>query len=411
MNFGDLFIILIGLIFLGFNYAKRNPNSEVVTKFKNFLKENLGDLKNTKDSFKSKIRPVSTSNDNSYFESSNHSSNSNSSSSSSGKSCMNLDHKALNILFLLIGVVFCFYLGSGFYIIQPEQQGIETRFGRYSVTTDSGLHYHLPSPFEKVYKLNVTSVNTEEIGYRLGSSDTEDSRVLNESTMITKDENIVDVSFDVQWKISEANSFIFNIKNRDVRETIRNVAESVMREIIGQNSMFFILGEGRAVVAEKAMKMMQQILNEYKIGVQVLAIPIKKIDPPKEVISAFRDVQSARADKEKDINLGQSYRNDIVPRAKGQAAQIINEAESYSYETINRANGDVARMISIYPMYKANPDLVKIRLYTDLMREVLEDKKIIVTDSAKSSSQLNLINPADLFKNSLANQSMKKNEE
>jgi len=387
MSFADIIPVLAMVGFLGFNYFKRNPDQ--LLKVKSYFNNKINSTKN-----------YNVKSTNSSYANNNDSNNSNSQrQKESLLAGFNFDsHKISNIVVLIIAGILSLYLVSGVYIIQPEQQGIETRFGKYSTTTDSGLHYHLPYPIEKVYKLNVTSVNTDEIGYRTGH-DNDETKVASESIMITKDENIVDVNFDVQWRINEANSYLFNIKNQDIRQTIRNVSESVMREIIGQNTMFFVLGEGRAIVAEQAMKMMQDILNQYKIGVQILSVPIKKIDPPKEVISAFRDVQSARADKEKEVNIAYSYRNDIIPRAKGKAAQIINEAESYYYQTVNTANGEVAKMMALYPMYKTDSELTKIRLYTDLMNDILKDKKIIVNDGNKNSSQINLINPSDLFKN------------
>jgi membrane protease subunit HflK len=387
MSFADMIPVIAMVGFLGFNYFKRNPQN--LAKVKSYFNNKI----NTSKTYNVKST-------NSSYANNNDSNNSNSQrQKESLLGGFNFDsHKISNIAVLIIAGILSLYLVSGAYIIQPEQQGIETRFGKYSTTTDSGLHYHLPYPIEKVYKLNVTSVNTDEIGYRTGH-DNDETKVASESIMITKDENIVDVNFDVQWRINEANSYLFNIKNQDIRQTIRNVSESVMREIIGQNTMFFVLGEGRAIVAEQAMKMMQDILNQYKIGVQILSVPIKKIDPPKEVISAFRDVQSARADKEKEVNIAYSYRNDIIPRAKGKAAQIINEAESYYYQTVNTANGEVAKMMALYPMYKTDSELTKIRLYTDLMNDILKNKKIIVNDGNKNSSQINLINPSDFFKN------------
>lgn len=390
MAFFDFIIIVGTLGFLAFQHFTRNPQN--LQKVKDYFNK----LNKTNNKSANYNHSNNFSDDNNFHKTG-HSSNNKNERKESLLGGMN-PKKLSNILVIIIAGALSLYLISGVYIVQPEEQGIETRFGKYSTTSDSGLHYHLPYPFEKVYKLNVTSVNTEEIGYRTSNNNENDTRMSSESIMITRDENIVDVNFDVQWRINEANSFIFNIKNKDIRETIRNISESVMREIIGQNKMFFVLGEGRATVAEQAMKMMQDILNQYKIGVQILAVPIKKIDPPKEVISAFRDVQSARADKEKEVNLAQSYRNNIIPIAKGQAAQIVNEAEAYYYQTINAATGEVAKMMALYPMYKADSELTKIRLYTDLMNDILQNKKIIVNEGSKNGNQINLINPSDMFK-------------
>jgi membrane protease subunit HflK len=301
------------------------------------------------------------------------------------------------------------WLLSGFYIVQADQEGVVMRLGKYHTTTTPGLSYHLPYPIENVYKVKVTAINTEEIGYRSVTSQ-DDSSIYTESTMITKDENIVDVNFDVQWRIGNASEYLFNMRNNDISSTVRNISESVMREIIGNSNMFFVLGEGRAIIAEESRKMMQNIIDSYKIGIQILSIPIKKIDPPKQVIAAFRDVQSARADREREINMAQAYRNDVIPRAKGEAAQIVNQAESYYYQTVNSAKGEVTKMLSLYPMYVENKELTKIRLYNDLMENVFSNgKKVIVSGNGKNTSQnLNIMNIGDLMKNFTSQDESKK---
>ena len=304
------------------------------------------------------------------------------------------------ILSSIVFVAFI-WLISGFYIVQADQEGVVMRLGKYHATTTPGLSYHLPYPIENVYKVKVTAINTEEIGYRSVASQ-DDSTIYTESTMVTKDENIVDVNFDVQWRISDAGDYLFNMREMDISLTVRNVAESVMREIVGNNNMFFVLGEGRAIVADECRKIMQEILDSYKLGIQILSIPIKKIDPPKQVIASFRDVQSARADREREINMAQAYRNDVIPRAKGDAAQIVNQAESYYYQTVNTAKGEVAKMMSLYPMYTENKELTKIRLYNDLMEDVFGNTKkvIIASGGSKGGSQnLNIMNMGDLMKN------------
>lgn len=312
------------------------------------------------------------------------------------------------ILSLMIFIAFIWII-SGFYIVQADQEGVEMRFGKYSATTTPGLHYHFPYPIENVSKVKVTAINTEEIGYR-SITNQDDSGVYTESTMVTKDENIIDINFDVQWKISDASDYLFNIRGLDISSTVRNVSESVMREIIGNNNMFFVLGEGRAIIAEECKKVVQQILDSYKIGIQILSVPIKKIDPPKQVIASFRDVQSARADKEREINMAQAYKNDVIPRAKGEAAKIINQAESYYYQTVNAAKGEVAKMMALYPMYTDNKELTKIRLYTELMQDVFgnTNKVILGNGNSKNGSQnLNILNMGDVMKN-FESQSIKK---
>ena len=315
--------------------------------------------------------------------------------------------KALSFLLLGIGAIAAIWFSSGFYIVQPDEEGVQVMLGKYSTTSGPGLHYHLPYPFADVHKVKVTMVNTEEIGYRASTSGPNDdsSQVYIESTMITRDENMVDVNFDVQWRVNEANQYIFNIRNSDISNTIRYAAESVMRDIIGRNNMLYALGEGRAIIAEEAKAVLQKILDAYNVGISILSMPIKRIDPPKQVIAAFRDVQSARADLEREINMAQAYRNDVVPRAKGEAAKIINEAESYLHVTINKAQGETNKMMALYPLYQKNPELVKTRLYTEFMSDVFQDaNKIIIGSGASGSghsssgSNLNILNVADLLK-------------
>ena len=315
------------------------------------------------------------------------------------------------MLSLVIFIAFI-WLVSGCYIIQADQEGVVMRLGKYHATTTPGLSYHLPYPIENVYKVKVTAINTEEIGYRSMISQ-DDSAIYTESTMVTKDENIVDVNFDVQWRISDAGDYLFNMRSIDISSTVRNVAESVMREIVGENDMNFVLGEGRAIIAEESRKIMQEILDSYKVGIQILSIPIKKIDPPKQVIAAFRDVQSARADREREINMAQAYSNDVIPRARGDAAQIVNQAESYYYQTVNSAKGEVAKMMSLHPMYVENKELTKIRLYNDLMEDVFGNtKKVIIGGGGKNGSHnLNVINMGDLIKNFAVQDEVKKNND
>jgi membrane protease subunit HflK len=311
-------------------------------------------------------------------------------------------------IFIFLFLSICIWSISGFYIVQPDEEGVETFLGRYSKTTSPGLHFRIPYPVTKVYKIKVTRINTEEIGYRSSSSiSNDDPLVLIESTMVTKDENIIDVNFDVQWRIQDAAKFVFNIKAIDISSTIRFASESIMRDLIGINNMSFALGEGRAILAEQARVALQKILDEYQVGISILSIPIKKIDPPKEVISSFRDVQSARSDKEREINMALAYKNDILPRARGEAAKIVNESEAYYYTIVNKANGEVAKMNSLYPYYRQNKELVKTKLYTDLMSDVFYNiNKIIIPGNLDSkninsgqNNQVNFLNMSEIFKN------------
>ena len=395
MSLIDLVIMFATIGFIAFQQIKRNKANNPNVNYYNSANKNYG------ASFDEKIKKFLNN-----FSSNNKNTNNNESNPNFS------NHFSKIILSSVIFIAFI-WLISGFYIVQADQEGVVMRLGKYHATTTPGLSNHLPYPIENVYKVKVTAINTEEIGYRSVTSQ-DDSAIYAESTMVTKDENIVDVNFDVQWRIGDAGDYLFNMRNSDISSTVRNVAESVMREIVGNNDMFFVLGEGRAIIAEESRKMMQNILDNYKIGIQVLSIPIKKIDPPKQVIAAFRDVQSARADREREINMAQAYRNDVIPRAKGAAAQIVNQAESYYYQTVNSAKGEVTKMMSLYPMYPENKELTKVRLYNDLMEDVFSNtKKVIIgNSSSKGNSQnMNIMNVGDLMRNFAIHDETKKNNE
>jgi membrane protease subunit HflK len=389
--------LLIILIIAGF-FVWKNLGS--IKKNKNNSSWNHGEKKENffaNDDFKRKM--------NNFFNFSSRDSNSNENINSQDNKIVGLKLNQLKPERLFFGIlfiaIFAWFL-SGFYIIQPDEEGVETFLGKYSKTSPSGLHYRIPSPITKIYKVKVTRINTEEIGYRASSSGFDESLVLIESSMITKDENLIDVNFDVQWRIIDAAKFIFNIKFIDISSTIRFASESVMRDLIGRNNMSFALGEGRALLAEQARMALQKLLDEYDLGISILSIPIKKIDPPKQVIDSFRDVQSARADKEREINMALAYKNDVIPRARGEAAKIINEAEAYYYSVLNNAKGETAKMMSLYPLYKQNKEFVKVKLYTELLEDVFSGmNKVILPPSVggSGSNQLNFLNLGEIFKN------------
>lgn len=286
--------------------------------------------------------------------------------------------KKSHILLLLV-VSLLFYASSGFYVVNPEEQAVELLFGRYSNIRDSGLRYWFPRPFGQVLKVRVEAVSKEEIG---GVSLKGSHGVNNDGIMLTGDENIVNINFDVQWKVSDAYDYLFSV--RDVRPgaTVKNAAESAMREIIGKSTLAFAIeGEGRAAIAYETKKLLQGILDQYKIGIEVLSIQLKKVDPPEKVISSFRDVQSARADKERAINEASAYRNEVLPKAKGEAIRIKLDAEAYKSEVINRAQGDAAKFLAIQKEYADQPSAVRGRMYIETMESILSNmEKVIVTD-------------------------------
>ena len=300
-------------------------------------------------------------------------------------------------LSLLLLIVIGFWLITGVYRVNPQQQGIVMRFGEFVRTTQPGLHYHLPSPIESVLTPDVTRDNRIEIGYRsFGGAATSRRDVPDESKMITGDENNIDIDFIVFWKIADAGAYLFNIQ--DPPETVKVAAQSVMRDIIGQTKIQTALTGGRQDIQLKAKIMLQDLLNEYQAGVEIRDVQLLSVDPPAEVIDAFNDVQRARQDRDTLINEAEAFRNDIVPRARGEAAQLISEAEAYESEVVNRAKGDADRFNSIYKSYKLNPDVTESRIYLETMEKVFSNVKKIIMDKSASGSGVVPYLPLDQLK-------------
>lgn len=275
----------------------------------------------------------------------------------------------------LLGIVLFIWLISGFYIVQSDEEGVELIFGKYTTTTLPGLHYRIPSPIGKVTKVKMTAVNREEVGFKENNK----GKNYGEGIMLTGDENIVSVNFEVQWRINNARAYLYNIRN-DNGMTVKNAAESAARETIGQKSIFFILkGDGRAKISAETRELSQKIVNDYNMGVDILSIQMKKVDPPEKVINAFRDVQSARADREREINQAESYRNDIVPRARGQAEEVLLEAQAYALEIVNKAKGESERFKAVYREYKLNKHIMKERIYLETMEDILAPMDKVIT--------------------------------
>ena len=288
--------------------------------------------------------------------------------------------------FILLGLIILMGLwaATGFYRVNPQQQGVVLRFGEWIRTTGPGLHYHLPFPIEQVLTPDVTRDNRLEIGFRdvAGSSATRRD-IADESLMITGDENIVDIDFVVFWRISDAGEYLFNLADPD--ETIKVAAEAVMREIIGQTAIQTALTEGRQNVQFAVREKLQELLDDYRAGVRVREVQLLAVDPPSDVIDAFNDVQRARQDRDRLKNQAEAFRNDIVPRARGQAAQLIAEAEAYLEEVMNRAKGDASRFDQVFSAYEANKDVTRERIYIETIEEVFGNiEKIIIDEDGQS---------------------------
>jgi len=281
------------------------------------------------------------------------------------------------------------WLASGFYRVLPDEVGIVLRFGAYNRTTQPGLNYHLPSPIETALTPSVTRVNRTEIGYRSGETTTGREvaviQVPEEALMLTGDENIVDINFAVFWVIKDAKAYLFNI--RDPELTVKSASESAMREVVGETPIAQALAEGRAKIEADTQQLLQSILDSYGAGIEITQLQLQRVDPPAEVIDSFRDVQAALADRARVRNEAESYRNSIIPRARGDAVRIQQEAEAYRLATIARSQGDAARFLSVYNAFKAAQDVTAERLYIETLEEVLKNSnKVIIDRSAQGGN-------------------------
>ena len=284
---------------------------------------------------------------------------------------------------LILIVVAGLWLATGFYRVQPDEQGIELVFGKWNnLMTTEGLHWNWPSPIGAIYTPKVTRSNRVEIGYRGG---TDGSRrggtirdVNEESVMLTSDENIVELQFTVLWKIKNAGEYLFNI--RDPEATVKVAAESVMREIVGQTNFDQAVTVGREEIERNADTLLQTVLDTYKAGILVEAIQLQKSDPPADVIDAFNDVQRARQDKSRLQNEAQAYANSIVPEARGQSEQITRAAEAYREKSLKEAEGEAKRFGSVYEAYRTAPEVTRRRMYLEALGEVLGSAQKVIID-------------------------------
>ena len=263
--------------------------------------------------------------------------------------------------------------------VDPDELGVVMRFGKVDRQEAPGLHFRLPYPIEEVRLPKVTRQNIIEIGMRTGATGRGGTRdIPEESLMLTGDENIVDVDFVVYWRIKDAQRYLFNIQNPD--STVKEVAESAMREVVGQSNIAPILTEARQKTEQAVQKLMQEVLDNYGSGIRVDQVQLQKVDPPAQVIDAFRDVQAARADKEKLQNEAFAYANKIVPEARGEAEKILQTAKGYQQQTIAEATGQTARFLKVYEEYKKAPEVTRKRLYLETMERVLGGADKIILD-------------------------------
>jgi membrane protease subunit HflK len=285
------------------------------------------------------------------------------------------------LLIALAAVVI--WLVTGFFRVQPNQQAIQLVFGKpYGGPVASGLHYNLPAPIGNVVVVNVQDQRRTVIGARGATDRTPYGRgqrtTSSENLMLTGDENIVDIEFAVLWRIKDVFKYAFDVRNGE--ENVRQAAEAAMREVIGKSNLQYAQTEGRTRIEQDTKDLLQRILDEYGLGAQIDQVQLLRVDPPQEVIGAFRDVQAARADKEKSINEGNTYRNQVLPRAKGEAETIIQRAEGYKAQKVASAKGDIQRFDQVYDQYVKAKDITSERLYIEAIEEVLRNVNKVLID-------------------------------
>ncbi len=276
---------------------------------------------------------------------------------------------------------------SGIFIVSPDEEGVILRFGKYDRTVTPGPHFRLPFPIESHLKPKVTQVQRIEVGFRSppneSSVQSQVRAVPEEASMLTSDENIVSVQFIIQYRITDPRKFLFNLARQ--HETVKSAGEAAMREAIGKSKIDAALTEGKVEIQTETQQLLQSILDRYDAGISVLAVQMQDVHVPKEVMTAFRDVASAREDKVRSTNLADAYRNQLIPEAQGMAARIINEAEAYKETAIRRAQGESERFLAVLGEYNKARDVTKKRMYIEAMESILGAagvEKIILSKEA-----------------------------
>jgi modulator of FtsH protease HflK len=294
---------------------------------------------------------------------------------------LRLGHISPQFLAATLGVLAVIWLASGSYIVGPDQRGIVVRFGKHVAITDPGFHWHWPYPFETVLRPKVTEVQRVEIGFRTidAGPPARYADVASESLMLTGDENIIDIDLVVQYRISDPAKYLFKV--RDLSETVKSASEAALREVIGRRHIDEALTVGKLEIQEETKTLLQDILNTYEAGLQVVAVQLQEVQPPRQVIDAFKDVASAREDKVRLINEANGYRSAVIPEVRGRAETILREAEGYREEKIRRAQGEAQRFLQTLGEYRHAKEITRRRLLLETLEEVLPQmEKIILED-------------------------------
>jgi len=310
----------------------------------------------------------------------------------------------------IIAAIVLLWLATGFYQVQPNEQGVVLRFGKYVNSTTPGLNYHLPYPIETVEKVNITQERSINLGvneaidnppkYRRSNSkgDIISSQLANftESHMLTGDENIVDVNLTVVWKIKDAKDYLFSMQDPD--NTVSVAAQSVLREIVGQSEMQPIITGDRGKVEDETKEELQKVMDEFGSGIEIVRVKLQKADPPKQVVDAFNEVQRAKADMERFKNEAEAYRNEILPKARGEAAQLLQNAQAYKEAVVNKAQGEADRFNSVYNAYNEGRNVTARRMYLETMEKVLSDSNKVIIDQKTNGNGVVPYLPLDKLK-------------
>lgn len=298
------------------------------------------------------------------------------------------------------------WLATGFYQVNTYEQGVILRFGKYVDTTDPGLHYKFPFPIETVEKVDITTERSINLGvgsdvrsngrFDMAQKVSHNTDVTNvvyntftDSHMLTGDENIVDINLTVVWKVKDAKDYLFSMRDPD--KTVTVAAQSVLREIVGQSNMQDIITGDRGKVEDETNAELQQLLDDLGSGVTIVRVKLQKADPPKQVVDAFNEVQRAKADMERFKNEAEAYRNEILPKARGEAQQRLQNAEAYKEAAINKAQGEADRFVSVYNAYIKGKDVTAKRLYIEAMENVLQNSSKTIVDMSKGSGVLPIL--------------------
>jgi len=297
---------------------------------------------------------------------------------------------------LIAAVVLVVWLFSGIYIIEPAEEGVVLQFGKYSETTKSGPHWHIPFPVEKVEIVDVQQIRNAEIGYR-STGGRAGSNIHSESLMLTKDENIVDLKIAVQYRIKDASMYLFNVRNADL--TLRQMTESAIRETVGKSDMDFVLTEGRSAIVSDTESLLQGMLDTLETGLEITSVNMQDVQPPEQVQAAFADAVKAREDEVRQKNEAEAYANDIVPRARGASFRLVQEAEAYKSQIMAKAQGETSRFLQVMAEYEKAPKITKERLYLDTMESVYSQSQKVLVDVSKDSNNV-LYLPLDRMRGS-----------